>query len=221
MMATFGAAAIVSYVTIAKYQQRVALSWYLAEFYPPAGDGDAAAWTVRSLGWLMTSLRDYIGAQFGGYYTTAPDYIGAPLAGYDTWALFVFLIVVPLYPFVLKPARLKQEPLLLLFVCWPADRLRRHFSDSIRLARSGRQLYAAPIVILAAVRANALLWSQFNVRWRHLAFAGMATIVLAASAMRIPTMYGEREDIRSAVTIGLKGVRSERCLRLLRRRFGG
>src|SRR5262245_21991886 len=32
----------------------------------------------------------------------------------------------------------------------------------------------------------------------------MAAIVLVASVMRIPQTYGEREDIRSAVTIGLK-----------------
>ena len=202
MMAAFGAAAIVSYVTIAKYQQSVASSWYLVGSYPPPIDGNVA----HSLGWLVTSLRDYVGAQFGGYYTTAPDYIGAPLAGYDTWALFVFLIVVPLSRFALEPARLRQEPLLLLFVVLVGGSIAAALLRIYPFGAIRQQLYAAPIVILAAVRANALLWSQFDIRWRRLALAGMAAIVLAASAMRIPTMYGEREDIRSALTIGLQGV---------------
>jgi hypothetical protein len=57
---------------------------------------------------------------------------------------------------------------------------------------------------LAAVRAGTLLWSQFDMQWRRVAFGGIAAIVLAASTLQIPTTYEEREDIRSAVMIGLK-----------------
>ena len=186
----------------------------------PRVEGNAAAWVARSLEWLLDFISaDYIGTHFGGYYTTAPDYIGAPLAGYETSALFVFLIVVTLSRFVLEPARLRQEPILLLFVVLVGGSVAAAFLRLYPFGAIRQQLYAAPIVILATVRASALLWSQFDIQWRRLAFGGMAAIVLAASVMRIPTTYGEREDIRSAVTIGLKDADPKNVLRLLHAPF--
>jgi uncharacterized membrane protein len=189
MMAGFVAAAAVSYFTIAKYQKHQRLYWYLVENYPPTVEGSAAVWVARSLKWLWISSSNYIGTHFGGY---------------ETAALFVFLIVVTLCRFVLAPARLRQEPILLLFVVLLGGSVAAAFLRLYPFGAIRQQLYAAPVVILATVRAAALLWSQFDIQWRRLTFGGMAAIVLAASVMRIPVTYGEREDIRSAVTIGLK-----------------
>jgi hypothetical protein len=189
MIAAFVAAAVVSYATIAKYQRHIRLYWYLLQYYPPRVEDSAAVWVARSFEWLWTSFSNYIGAFFGGY---------------ETAALFVFLIVVTLSRFVLEPARLRQEPILLLFVVLVGGSVAAAFLRLYPFGAIRQQLYAAPVVILATVRAGALLWSQCDIQWRRLTFGGMAAIVLAASVARIPATYGEREDIRSAVTIGLK-----------------
>jgi hypothetical protein len=189
MIAAFVTTAVVSYVTIAKYQQHQRLYWYLLQYYPPRVEGSAAVWVARSLEWLWTSLCNYIGAFFGGY---------------ETAALFVFLIIVTLSRLVLEPAWLRREPILLLFVVLVGGSVAAAFFRLYPFGAIRQQLYAAPVVILATVRAGALLLSQFDIKWRRLAIGGVAAIVLAASLMRIPATYGEREDIRSAVTIGLK-----------------
>ena len=189
MIAAFVAAAVISYVTIAKYQKHQRLYWYLLQNYPPRVEGSAVAWVGHSLEWLWVSSSNYIGAQFGGY---------------ETAGLFVFLLVVTLSRFVLKPSRLRQEPILLLFVVLVGGSVAAAFLRLYPFGAIRQQLYAAPVVILATVRAGALLWSRFDIQWRRLTFGGMAAIVLVASAMRIPATYGVREDIRSAVTIGLK-----------------
>src|SRR5262245_42586493 len=51
MIAAFVAAAVVSYVTIAKYQKHQRLYWYLVPYYPPRVEGSAAEWVARSLEW--------------------------------------------------------------------------------------------------------------------------------------------------------------------------
>jgi hypothetical protein len=189
MIAGFVAAAAVSYLTIARYQKHQRLYWYLTSHYPPTVEGSAVVWAARSLKWLWISSSNYIGIHFGGY---------------ETAALFVFLIVVTFSRFVLEPARLRQEPILLLFVVLFGGSVVAAFLRLYPFGAIRQQLYAAPVVILATVRAGALLWSQFDIQWRRLTFGGLAAIVLAASVMRIPGTYGEREDTRSAVTIGLK-----------------
>ena len=156
------------------------------------GQGSAAVLLAR----LLTRSN--------GLWTSFCNYIGAFFGGYETAALFVFLIVVTLSRLILEPARLRREPILLLFVVLVGGSVAAAFLRLYPFGAIRQQLYAAPVVILATVRAGALLWSQFDIQWRRLIFGGMAAIVLAASVMRIPAMYGEREDIRSAVTIGLK-----------------
>jgi hypothetical protein len=189
MIAAFAAAAVVSYITIAKYQKHMRLYWYLLKDYPPTVEGSTAVWVASSLKWLWTSFSNYIGAFFGGY---------------ETAALFVFLFIVTLSRLVLAPARLKRDPILLLFVVLVGGSVAAAFLRLYPFGAIRQQLYAAPVIILATVRAGALLCSQFDIQWRRLTIGGVAAIVLAASLMRIPATYGEREDIRSAVTIGLK-----------------
>jgi hypothetical protein len=190
MTTAFAIAAIVSYLTIAKYQAYVASAGYLVEDYPPAVEGGATVWVARSLKWLMTSLRDYIGFHFSGR---------------DSAILFIFIMVVSITRFIIRLEQLRREPILLLFVvlvggCILAAFLRLYPFGGIR-----QQLFAAPIVILATVCAGAQLYAQFDGQWRRLILSSIAAITLAGSVTKLPAIYSEREDIRSAVTRGLQG----------------
>jgi uncharacterized membrane protein len=194
MTATFVMAAIFNYLTVAKYQEYALSSEYLAGGFPPVREDSAVVWIARSVKWLLNSFQGYIGWDF---------------AGFDTAALFIFLIVVSLAHFVFKPARLKQEPTLLLFVVLVGGSVLAGFLRLYPFGPIRHQLYAAPVVTLAIVRAGALLWSQFDIQWRRLTFCSIVAIVLATSAIRIPAVYYEREDILSAVKNGLMGASLE------------
>lgn len=194
MTAAFVMTAVVSYLTVTKYQEYVLSAWYLAGNFPPVREDSAVMWIARSVKWLLNSLQGYIGWNF---------------AGLDTAPLFIFLIVVSLARFVFEPARLRQEPILLLFMVLVGGSV---VAALLRLYPFGpirQQLYAAPIVTLAVVRSGALLWSQFDIQWRRLALCSIGAIVLATSAIRMPAVYHEREDILSAVKNGLMGASFE------------
>jgi uncharacterized membrane protein len=194
MTAAFVVAAVVSYLTVAKYQEYLLSAWYLVGEYPPVREGNAVVWIARSVKWLLDSLRDYIGWNF---------------AGLDTVPLFIFLIVVSLFRFAFEPARLRQEPIFLLFMVLVGGSVVAAFLRLYPFGAIRQQLYAAPVVTLAVVRAGALLWSQLDIQWRRLALCSIATIVLATSAIRIPAVYHEREDILSPVKNGLMGASFE------------
>jgi hypothetical protein len=189
IISTFAIAATVSWVTIAKYQAYVTSADYLMPAYPPAIAGSKAVWIARSLKWLTQSFKDYIAFHF---------------VGQDTAILFILIIAVSISQFVYKPEQLKREPALLLFVILLGGSVVAAFLRLYPFGGIRQQLFAAPIVILAVVRAGAQLYSQIDSRWRRLILFWIIAITLARAAVQLPTVYGEREDIRSAVTRGLQ-----------------
>ncbi len=201
MTCAFVMAAVVSYLTVAKYQEYVLSAGHLMGNYPPVREGSAVVWTARSVKWLLISLG--IALDWG------QGYIGWNFAGSDTAPLFIFLIVLSLSRFVFEPARLRQEPILLLFVVLVIGSVVAAFLRLYPFGPIRQQLYAAPVVTMAVVRAGALLWYEFDIQWRRLALCSIAAIVLATSAIRMPAVYREREDILSAVKNGLMGASFE------------
>jgi hypothetical protein len=190
MIGTFAIAAIVSWITIAKYQAYVTSADYLMPAYPPAIAGIKAVWIARSLKWLTQSFKDYIALHF---------------VGQDTAILFILIIAVSISQFVYKPEQLKREPALLLFVVLLGGSVAAAFLRLYPFGGIRQQLFAAPIVILAVVRGGAQLYSQIDIRWRRPILFWIVAITLARAAVQFPFAYNEREDIRSAVTNGLQG----------------
>ena len=189
MICAFAIAAIVSWITIAKYQAYVASADYLMPAYPPPIEGSAAIWVARSLKWLTQSFKDYIALHF---------------VGQDTAILYIFIIAVSISPFIYKPKQLKHEPAFLLLVVLLGGSIVAAFLRLYPFGGIRQQLYAAPIVILAVVHGGAQLYTQINNQWRGLILFWIAVITLARAVVQFPALYNEREDICSAVTSGLQ-----------------
>jgi uncharacterized membrane protein len=172
----------ISYDLTAKYQMHTGQAWYLAGFYPLKG------WI---LGWLAHSIIEYVSWIVGG----------------EALGLFSLFVLGAYFAGALfrKTKNLFGENLFFVFITLICGSIMASFLSLYPFGGIRQQLFASPLIIICVV--TSLQWLgemlKLSVYW-----VIVAVIVLISCYLIpiIPSVYGPKEDILSAVNQGLSTV---------------
>lgn len=189
----FLGAAIVTYALTARYQMGITTAGYLARHYPPSHP-------LALLKWLSVEGIHYTAFLMGGILPAA---VGGVLIVAHVWGRTAALSRGGSdWRRILESLRLEAVLVVLIAGLLLASLLRLYPFGGIR-----QQLFAAPLLCLCAARAFVWVNDLLPKRRRQLIWSVVLLAFLASTARSIPRVYGEIEDIQSAVRDNLANVK--------------
>jgi uncharacterized membrane protein len=183
-----GVGMLLSWLITARFQLHMPTQAYLAGYYPPPDASQSLAWTVKSL---------------GAYFKFA---MGSTAMGLTAVALLGTGIGFCLFA---KPRPAILPVLLAALAVLVAGSLSAAFLGLYPFGGLRNHLFATPLVVLCATWCALVIAQRLRRAWSAMATAGIAAYLVSASAAALPRVYEERQDIVSAVTVGLQGVPDE------------
>ena len=174
-----------TYQLTARYQMGKEKTWYLVNYYPPGEIRDAFKWLAR----------------------TTIDYFGQGIGGWQTGVIAILVVTA----FVINAAIVRCNWQRKYYFCLTLVIL---VGGSVVAAAIGvypfggirQQLFATPLIVLCTTQSVIWLGALLGKRGTGIVMIGLISVVSLNSLSRLPRVYGEKEDIISAVSEGLKGV---------------
>jgi hypothetical protein len=206
---------VAAYVLIARRQARVLGQWYLSEGYPTSSSLPPGGWLLNALDGFMAVVG---GGQVTGRWSQASG-IGLrdPLDGGSAlgWLLLAALGAATLWVLV-REARWRSAPEVrpvggsraTTFAILSAGVLLvgSVLAASLALYPFGgmhQQLHATPIVLVGSLTAVHALLTLAPRESAPLASVAIVALFLRAAVPALPVLSAEREDIVSAVVVGV------------------